>query len=343
MQLKATQLRQQPGGTGFPGSGNEGLNNEQHTHAHTEAQAPRQKGRRTGGTRAMNDFTKLKSTILRSSVWGYSSDIRIVWITLLALSDRTGFVECTVPGLAREAVVPIDVVEAALKIFLSPDEYSADPSNDGRRIRAVPRGWVLLNYRKHRERALAEDRREYQRDWIESKRSSVTVESVSTECRQLSTALSLSSPSSPSLRSLSDPSETEEINLSCQDPSESGAEPPGEPSPLCPDQSAIEAELRKWPVFADQDFFRLTMALYGIMIASAKKLEWVLEAIAAAGGKLEARIAGGEHLAKARIAETVAGYVTRASEARQRPPGRRCGAIPRQTGEVTWKPAKEIS
>lgn len=106
-----------------------------------------------------------------------------------------------------------------------------------------------------------------------------------------------------------------------------------------PERSAIEAELRRWPVFADQNFPALAASIDGIRIAAAKRIEWVIEAIAAAGGKIGARVAGGEIISKARIAESVAGYVNRASAQRAGPAGQR--KTQPSTGQV-FEPAEVL-
>jgi len=97
-------------------------------------------------------FTKLDSGIIYSSIWGESSDIRIVWVTMLAMADQNGNVMASVPGLSRAACVPVKIVEEALAKFLSPDRYSRTPDNDGKRISTIDGGWNILNhglYRSH--------------------------------------------------------------------------------------------------------------------------------------------------------------------------------------------------
>lgn len=96
-------------------------------------------------------FTKLFSSILRSTIWQEDNETRLVWITMLALSDRKGYVGASVPGLAVAAGVPVDAVEKAIEKFLAPDKYSRSQEHEGRRIAVVPRGWMILNYTRFRE------------------------------------------------------------------------------------------------------------------------------------------------------------------------------------------------
>src|ERR1035441_7698731 len=106
----------------------------------------------------MTGYTKLFSSILGSTIWGEANSTRIVWITLLALADRDGIAEASIPGLANFARVTIGEAEAAVKKFMEPDRYSRSPEHDGRRIEPVDGGWQILNHDKYRLRMSAEDR-----------------------------------------------------------------------------------------------------------------------------------------------------------------------------------------
>lgn len=112
-----------------------------------------------------HSFTKLFSSITESTVWCEPHATRIVWITMLAMADRKGRVEASVPGLANRARVTLEECEHALARFMEPDRYSRTPDNDGRRIEKIDGGWVLLNYAKYREIRDHEARVEYQRQW----------------------------------------------------------------------------------------------------------------------------------------------------------------------------------
>jgi hypothetical protein len=108
-------------------------------------------------------FTKLFSSILDSTLWQQPKETKIVWITMLAMSDRRGDVFASIPGLAVRAGVTLGECEDALKCLLSPDKYSRTKDFEGRRICEIDGGWNLLNYGKHRSLLSAEERREYNR------------------------------------------------------------------------------------------------------------------------------------------------------------------------------------
>lgn len=111
----------------------------------------------------MAGYTKLFSSILASTIWREDDKTRIVWITLLALADKHGIAECSLPGLADLARVSISDCEQALIKLMSPDTYSRTKEFEGRRVRVIDGGWQLLNHAKYRAKLSAEDRREYLR------------------------------------------------------------------------------------------------------------------------------------------------------------------------------------
>jgi hypothetical protein len=105
-------------------------------------------------------YTKLFSSIVTSTIWVETDRTRIVWITMLALADRNGEVQASIPGLARIAGVPVPDCEDALQKFMSPDPYSRTPDDEGRRIEKIDGGWALINHSKYREMASREDSKE---------------------------------------------------------------------------------------------------------------------------------------------------------------------------------------
>ncbi len=111
----------------------------------------------------MTGYTKLFSSITDSTVWREPDRTRLVWITMLAMSDADGYVAASVPGLADRARVPLQDCLTALDAFRAPDEWSRTKEYDGRRIVDVDGGWQLLNHAKYRAIQDAEHRREQSR------------------------------------------------------------------------------------------------------------------------------------------------------------------------------------
>lgn len=106
-------------------------------------------------------FTKLDPGITDSSLWSYPSDIRIVWITILARCDKDGYVRTSMSGLQRAANVPMEQVEKAVALFEGPDQDSRTTEHDGRRIERVPGGWHVLNHAKYRHKLGGESVKDY--------------------------------------------------------------------------------------------------------------------------------------------------------------------------------------
>ena len=98
----------------------------------------------------MAGWTKLHSRIVKSSIWSAPDHVRILWITMLAEANAEGFVDSSVPGLARTANLELSKTEDALEVLQSPDPYSSDQTS-GERIEAVPGGWFIKNHKDYRD------------------------------------------------------------------------------------------------------------------------------------------------------------------------------------------------
>jgi hypothetical protein len=105
----------------------------------------------------MPNYTKLFNSIVTSTIWTEDDKTRILWITMLAMSDQNGEVHASIPGLARIAGIDMESTEKAIQCFLTPDPYSRTPDHQGRRITKIEGGWELLNHAKYRKMASKED------------------------------------------------------------------------------------------------------------------------------------------------------------------------------------------
>ena len=106
-------------------------------------------------------FTKLFSSILTSSIWSEDDKTRILWITILACTDRDGFCSGSVPGLAAMSRLSPTDTSTSLTKLESPDPFSRTSAHEGRRLQKVDGGWLVLNYGLYRDKERAEKRREY--------------------------------------------------------------------------------------------------------------------------------------------------------------------------------------
>jgi hypothetical protein len=114
----------------------------------------------------MSGYTKLFASIVHSTIWQTPAPTRLCWVTMLALADRDGLIEASIPGLAKASGIALAECEAALACFLAPDPYSRTPDHEGRRIEVVKGGWRLLNHALYREMSSGEQAREKNRQRV---------------------------------------------------------------------------------------------------------------------------------------------------------------------------------
>lgn len=105
-------------------------------------------------------FVKIWDTILRSSVWDESPDVRVMWLTFLCLADQDGFVEGVESSMARAANLPRPQAREAIRVLEAPDLESKSQEYAGRRIEKVEGGWMVLNYQRYRDLQTAEQARD---------------------------------------------------------------------------------------------------------------------------------------------------------------------------------------
>ncbi len=120
-------------------------------------------------------YSKLHSSVVNSSLWLEDYHTRVLFITLLAICDREGYVFGTRGGIQRIANISPEppYSDGAVawkpehdpwKILLNPDvggsgDAMRAPENEGRRIEEIPGGFHILNYAYYRDLKDAEDRR----------------------------------------------------------------------------------------------------------------------------------------------------------------------------------------
>jgi hypothetical protein len=123
-------------------------------------------------------FAKLFSSITESSLWSEPKEVRLLFVSMLARADATGFVDASIPGLERLANLIPEEVRNALSALEGPDPHSKNPANEGRRILKVPGGWMILNYEEYRNRRGDQERRDYMRDYMREYRRKLNVNAV---------------------------------------------------------------------------------------------------------------------------------------------------------------------
>lgn len=112
---------------------------------------------------------------MESSLWEEPDYVVKVFLTMLAKKDADFIVRGDLYALAKWANKrdKVDEVLDAIRILSSPDTKKPLVQQDfeGRRIQAVPEGWLILNGHRYREMIKTLGRQEYQRKWIAQKRA----------------------------------------------------------------------------------------------------------------------------------------------------------------------------
>ncbi len=125
-------------------------------------------------------FVKIYGSILESSIWSEDPWTRLLWVTMLAMADPDGEVMASVPGLARRANIPVEECRTALGVLSSPDKEDRSKVEEGRRIREIPGGWLLINYQRYRDMRTEEQaaKAERQKRWRNGRREASRVDDV---------------------------------------------------------------------------------------------------------------------------------------------------------------------
>ena len=131
-----------------------------------------------------NEFVKLFDTIITSSIWEEDNSTRILWITMLALANKDGKVFADPRRLAKWANISPTRCKVSLKKLESPDKHSRTPDNEGRRIKRIQGGWLILNHKLYREKGRNLERKAYKREWDRKNRPSGHARKQSDKVRQ---------------------------------------------------------------------------------------------------------------------------------------------------------------
>jgi hypothetical protein len=109
----------------------------------------------------MIGYTKLFQSIITSTIWNESNDCKALWITILALKEKDNVCRATIPSLAKLNNLTIEQTREFMNKFQEPDEFSRTKAFDGRRLKEVEGGWLVLNGEKYRLKMNKDEIREY--------------------------------------------------------------------------------------------------------------------------------------------------------------------------------------
>lgn len=100
----------------------------------------------------MNTWAPLWSPIVDSSLWEEDGDVVKVFISMIATKDSDHICRLDAYRLAKKCHLDELRVLDIIKILASPDTRRKIPQEfDGRRIKAVEDGWLVLNGEKYRQ------------------------------------------------------------------------------------------------------------------------------------------------------------------------------------------------
>jgi len=110
----------------------------------------------------------------------------ITFQQMIVLCDADGTVDMTPHAISRRTGIPIEHIEAGIRILENPDPYSRTPSENGCRIQRLddhrPWGWTIVNHEKYKTLqdfdTVRAQNRERQRRFREKQKEGVTLRNV---------------------------------------------------------------------------------------------------------------------------------------------------------------------
>ncbi len=108
----------------------------------------------------MNSWTPLWNGLVDSSIWEEEDHVFRLFMALLSLKDADYIVRPFDDyKLARRIHMEHPLVLDALKVLSEPDPRRPGQEHEGRRIKRVEEGWLIINGEKYREAMRVEMRR----------------------------------------------------------------------------------------------------------------------------------------------------------------------------------------
>lgn len=116
------------------------------------------------------NYVILKSSIINSTMWDEDAETCKVWITMLAMRNKSGEIFSSLPGLAHASRISLKKTTESVQKFLRKEKLSSS-RDDGRRIEEIPGGWKLLNHAKIQAEAKVASKAAYMKDYMAEQRA----------------------------------------------------------------------------------------------------------------------------------------------------------------------------
>jgi hypothetical protein len=119
----------------------------------------------------MNTWSPLFSKIVDSSLWDEEDLVVKVFLTMLARKDSDHVVRANAYQIGKWARKSEVEAMKALEVLQSPDTKRIEPQPfEGRRVKKVVAGWLILNGQHYEDLMRRMNRRAYQAEWARSRR-----------------------------------------------------------------------------------------------------------------------------------------------------------------------------
>lgn len=119
-----------------------------------------------------NTWTPLWSQVVDSTLWEEPLEVRVLFMTMLALKEYDHVVRLPFRRLCKKSNMEPEKVRMALDVLMAPDKRSIDTQREeGRRVKTVEDGWLIVNGEYYRQEMAKLMRRFSKNQWQRENRA----------------------------------------------------------------------------------------------------------------------------------------------------------------------------
>ena len=112
-------------------------------------------------------YGKIFDSMYEGTLYGHWQAI-VTFQQMIVLADADGVVDMTPQAIAARTSIPLEIIQAGIKVLEAPDQYSRTPDEDGKRIELLdehrPWGWHIVNHEKYKNLRDADEIRAQNRE-----------------------------------------------------------------------------------------------------------------------------------------------------------------------------------